>query len=59
MLHNKKINKFSAETFGVKRFLPAYRSNPEIEDLLTGVSFASGGAGYDDLTSKLAVYTYM
>ncbi|KAJ0568589.1 putative triacylglycerol lipase [Helianthus annuus] len=42
--------------FGVKEYLPAYL-DPSIKDsdLLTGVSFASGGSGYDPLTSTLAV----
>lgn len=47
---------FSASKFGVKKILPAYLDpNLQLQDLLTGVSFASGGAGYDPLTSKLAV----
>ncbi|GAU22636.1 hypothetical protein TSUD_234580, partial [Trifolium subterraneum] len=41
--------------FGVKKLLPAYLDpNLQLEDLLTGVSFASGGTGCDPLTSKLA-----
>ncbi|OIV94854.1 hypothetical protein TanjilG_22051 [Lupinus angustifolius] len=44
-----------AAKFGVKKLLPAYLDpNLQLQDLLTGVSFASGGAGYDPLTSKLA-----
>ncbi|MED6217403.1 hypothetical protein PIB30_017463 [Stylosanthes scabra] len=43
-----------AAKFGVKSLLPPYLDpNLKLEDLLTGVSFASGGAGYDPLTSKL------
>ncbi|RDX86234.1 GDSL esterase/lipase EXL3, partial [Mucuna pruriens] len=44
-----------AAKFGVKNILPAYL-DPKLQpqDLLTGVSFASGGAGYDPLTSKIA-----
>ncbi|KAI4327766.1 hypothetical protein L6164_020190 [Bauhinia variegata] len=43
-----------AAKFGVKNSLPAYLDpNLQLEDLLTGVSFASGGAGYDPLTSTL------
>ncbi|KAM7257630.1 hypothetical protein ACFE04_013371 [Oxalis oulophora] len=46
---------FVAETYGIKELVPAYLDpNLKIEDLLTGVSFASGGAGYDPLTSELA-----
>ncbi|KAI4314730.1 hypothetical protein L6164_027609 [Bauhinia variegata] len=44
-----------AAKFGVKKILPAYLDpNLTPEDLLSGVSFASGGAGYDPLTSTLA-----
>ncbi|CAK8540033.1 unnamed protein product [Lathyrus sativus] len=44
-----------ASKFGVKKLLPASLDpNLQLEDLLTGVSFASGGSGYDPLTSKLA-----
>jgi hypothetical protein len=47
---------FSVEELGIKEFLPAYR-DPTLQpkDLLTGVSFASGGTGYDPLTSELVV----
>ncbi|KAI3922592.1 hypothetical protein MKX01_006281 [Papaver californicum] len=43
------------QALGIKEFLPAY-NDPSLgpNDLLTGVSFASGAAGYDPLTSKLA-----
>lgn len=43
-----------AEEFGIKELLPAYLNpNLKIQDLLSGVSFASGGSGYDPLTSQL------
>ncbi|WJX94143.1 hypothetical protein P8452_75591 [Trifolium repens] len=43
-----------AQKFGVKEVLPAYLDpNIQLQDLLTGVSFASGGAGYDPLTAKI------
>ncbi|KAL7155512.1 hypothetical protein ABFS83_03G079400 [Erythranthe nasuta] len=44
-----------AEELGIKELLPAY-FDPTLkaEDLLTGVNFASGGAGFDPLTSNLA-----
>ncbi|GKD61818.1 hypothetical protein Tco_1299327, partial [Tanacetum coccineum] len=46
----------SFEELGVKDVLPPYLDpNLQIEDLLTGVNFASGGGGYDHLTSELAV----
>lgn len=46
----------SVEELGIKEFLPAYL-DPSLQpsELPTGVNFASGGAGYDPLTSKLAV----
>lgn len=42
---------------GVKELLPAYLGIVELppEDLLTGVSFASGGSGFDPLTPEIAV----
>lgn len=41
---------------GVKELLPAYHgTNLGLEDLATGVSFASAGTGYDPLTSAVAV----
>ncbi|KAK9748547.1 hypothetical protein RND81_02G065800 [Saponaria officinalis] len=45
---------FIAEIVGVKETVPAYL-DPSIsrEDLLTGVSFASGGSGYDPLTTTI------
>ncbi|GMN28998.1 hypothetical protein TIFTF001_002262 [Ficus carica] len=43
-----------AEIFNVKKTLPAYLDpNLKQQDLLSGVSFASGGAGYDPLTARL------
>ncbi|KAK7360240.1 hypothetical protein VNO77_02223 [Canavalia gladiata] len=43
-----------AAKFGVKKLLPAYLDpNLQLQDLLTGVSFASGGSGYDPLTAEI------
>ncbi|KAJ4803198.1 GDSL esterase/lipase EXL3 [Rhynchospora pubera] len=43
-----------ASLLGIKDYVPAYQGTNLTEyDLLTGVSFASGGAGYDPLTSEL------
>ncbi|VAI89336.1 unnamed protein product [Triticum turgidum subsp. durum] len=43
---------------GVKEFLPPYNGDDlELSDLLTGVAFASGGSGYDPLTSIPATAT--
>ncbi|XP_010320438.1 GDSL esterase/lipase EXL3 [Solanum lycopersicum] len=42
------------EELGIKDFVPAYLDpNLKIEDLITGVSFASGGCGYDPLTATI------
>ncbi|KAJ6840043.1 uncharacterized protein M6B38_312395 [Iris pallida] len=39
---------------GIKEYLPAYLGTDlSADDLLTGVSFASGGCGYDPLTAQL------
>ncbi|CAH9054931.1 unnamed protein product [Cuscuta europaea] len=44
-----------AEELGVKELVPPYLDpNLPIEDLKTGVSFASGGCGYDPQTSQNA-----
>ncbi|GAV85325.1 Lipase_GDSL domain-containing protein [Cephalotus follicularis] len=52
--NGKVPSDFIAELYGVKELLPPYLDpNLQIKDLLTGVSFASGGAGYDPLTAKL------
>ncbi|KAJ1424166.1 SGNH hydrolase superfamily [Sesbania bispinosa] len=41
------------EELGIKEFLPAYLDpNLHPSELATGVCFASGGAGYDPLTSQ-------
>ncbi|XP_010692505.2 GDSL esterase/lipase EXL3 [Beta vulgaris subsp. vulgaris] len=46
---------FLAEEFSIKEYLPAYLdTNLSPQDLLTGVSFASGAAGFDPLTSQVA-----
>lgn len=46
------------EELGIKELLPAYLDpNLQPEDLLTGVNFASGGAGYDPLTATVEVNT--
>ncbi|KAF8676731.1 hypothetical protein HU200_046846 [Digitaria exilis] len=47
---------FIASRLGLKELLPPYLSSEPLEkhDLVTGVSFASGGTGFDPLTPKLA-----
>ncbi|CAN0906185.1 GDSL esterase/lipase At5g42170 [Linum grandiflorum] len=53
--NGKVPSDFLVEELGIKETLPAYR-DPKLkpEDLLTGVCFASGGVGYDDLSSQTA-----
>lgn len=44
------------EDLGIKELMPAYFDpNLEVEDLKSGVSFASGASGYDLLTAITAV----
>ncbi|KAK9129424.1 hypothetical protein Sjap_009911 [Stephania japonica] len=45
------------EQLGIKELLPAYL-DPKLQpaELPTGVSFASGGCGYDPLTAKLSIH---
>jgi hypothetical protein len=51
---------WSVEELGIKELLPAYLDpNLQPSDLLTGVCFASGGAGYDPLTSQTSVNTHV
>lgn len=47
----------TVEELGIKELLPPYL-DPTLNtnDLRTGVNFASGGAGFDPLTSELAVH---
>uniref|UniRef100_M4EGN6 Uncharacterized protein n=1 Tax=Brassica campestris TaxID=3711 RepID=M4EGN6_BRACM len=46
-----------AEKLGIAKSLPAFM-NPNLkpQDLLKGVTFASGGTGYDPLTAKIMVF---
>ncbi|XP_057797552.1 GDSL esterase/lipase At5g45960-like [Salvia miltiorrhiza] len=48
------VTDFIAAYVGVKETVPAYL-DPELrtEDLTTGVSFASGGSGFDELTASM------
>ncbi|CAN6541496.1 unnamed protein product [Malus baccata var. baccata] len=49
---------FIAESAEVKKILPPYLDpNLSLQDLLTGVSFASGGSGYDHLSSQIVERT--
>ncbi|XP_024179570.1 GDSL esterase/lipase EXL3 [Rosa chinensis] len=52
--NGKVASDFAAEMYGVKKILPAYLDPKlQLQDLLTGVCFASAGSGYDPLTAKL------
>ncbi|URD83053.1 GDSL-like Lipase/Acylhydrolase [Musa troglodytarum] len=45
-----------ASQLGVKEYVPAYLgTHLDAQELLTGISFASGGCGYDPLTSQLLI----
>lgn len=47
---------FEASYAGVKDSVPAYLDPTlTIENLMTGVSFASAGTGFDPMTTKLSV----
>ncbi|CAL5205788.1 unnamed protein product [Lathyrus oleraceus] len=51
--NGKVPSDFIVEELGIKEYLPPYldpKLNPN--ELITGVCFASGGAGFDSLTSK-------
>ncbi|KAL6594802.1 hypothetical protein ACP70R_048251 [Stipagrostis hirtigluma subsp. patula] len=52
--NGKVIGDMIASRLGVKELLPPYLGDSlELNDLLTGVTFASGGSGYDPLTIKI------
>ncbi|KAK7376695.1 hypothetical protein VNO80_02109 [Phaseolus coccineus] len=54
--NGKVPSDFIVEELGIKEFLPAYLdSNLEPGELVTGVCFASGGAGYDPLTAQTSL----
>ncbi|KAK9740039.1 hypothetical protein RND81_03G006700 [Saponaria officinalis] len=47
---------FIVEKLGIKKSLPAYLDDSlQDEDLVTGVSFASSGSGYDHMTSSIVL----
>jgi hypothetical protein len=48
---------YAASRLGLKDLVPAYLGTDLTDDdLLSGVSFASAGTGYDPLTSTLVVH---
>ncbi|KAL8143197.1 hypothetical protein V2J09_016229 [Rumex salicifolius] len=54
-IHKKWYTTHAAESLGIKELVPAYLDpNLDPNELRTGVSFASGAAGYDPLSSQLA-----
>lgn len=54
------LTTISAIEVGLKETVPSYLDpNIQNKDLITGVSFASGGTGYDPQTSELVVQTYL
>lgn len=56
-IFNQKIIIVPASQLGIKEYVPAYLGTKlDAHDLLTGVSFASGGGGYDPLTAELVVH---
>ena len=68
-IYNKKAqvklshayNFLAAEALGVKDLVPSYHdiANLQTKDLETGLCFASGGSGYDPLSSKINVLFYL
>ncbi|GFP97560.1 GDSL esterase/lipase at5g45960 [Phtheirospermum japonicum] len=53
--NGRLTNDFIAKYLGVKEFVPPYLDpSLSIEELKTGVSFASAGSGYDSLTASLS-----
>ncbi|KAJ9542240.1 hypothetical protein OSB04_028746 [Centaurea solstitialis] len=52
--NGRTIADIFAKALGVKEYLPAYLDpSLQYEDLLSGVSFASGGCGYDNITARI------
>ncbi|KAJ1263294.1 hypothetical protein BS78_09G172400 [Paspalum vaginatum] len=52
----KLITDYIVESLGVKELLPAFHdSGVTVAEASTGVSFASGGSGIDDLTAQTAM----
>lgn len=54
--NGRLVTDFLSEAFGLPSSVPAYLDpSYTIEQLATGVTFASGGTGLDDLTAEIAV----
>ncbi|CAI0392816.1 unnamed protein product [Linum tenue] len=55
--NGKVPSDFAANILGLKELVPAYLDPTlTLQDLATGVSFASGGSGYDPLTARQELY---
>ncbi|KAL3522400.1 hypothetical protein ACH5RR_015234 [Cinchona calisaya] len=53
--NGRLVTDFIAEYLGIKGTIPPYLDpSLSIEELTTGVSFASGGSGFDPLTAKIS-----
>ncbi|GAB2211107.1 hypothetical protein Droror1_Dr00016398 [Drosera rotundifolia] len=53
--NGRLVTDFVASYLGIKKYVPAYLDlSLSDQELLTGVSFASGGNGYDPLTPQLS-----
>ncbi|KAM7257929.1 hypothetical protein ACFE04_013670 [Oxalis oulophora] len=53
--NGKLVTDFLASSFGIKEEVPPFLDpNLSDDDIRTGVSFASAGTGYDDLTALIA-----
>lgn len=54
--NGRLVTDFLSEAFGLPSSVPAYLDpSYTIDQLATGVSFASGGTGLDDLTANIPV----
>ncbi|XP_059291134.1 GDSL esterase/lipase At5g45960-like [Lycium ferocissimum] len=53
--NGRLVTDFTASYIGVKEFVPPYLDPAlSLEELMTGVSFASGGSGLDPLTAQIS-----
>ncbi|KAL5715857.1 hypothetical protein ACHQM5_017621 [Ranunculus cassubicifolius] len=52
--NGKLVTDFTASYLGIKEYVPPYLNNSlSINELITGVSFASAGSGYDPFTAHI------
>ncbi|KAF7150856.1 hypothetical protein RHSIM_Rhsim02G0138100 [Rhododendron simsii] len=58
--NGRLVTDFVASYVGIKENVPAYLDQSlSIGELLTGVSFASAGSGFDPLTAQIAVSIFL